>query len=532
MADPIITAEITGYSSASSTTVTSYFATQEFVSKAADTPAHLAFWARLKQPGRILRTIFDDGTTGGRSTTDFGLVTITNPDGALDSLLDYAYDSRQIKLRYGSTSLEYPSGWTEIFTGVAEQASYDLDVLEWRIRDRQLCLELPVQTVRFAGTNVGPAGYEGTADDIGGTEKPRGWGHVINVAPAPINEPRHVYGVNYDAAGAYAPVSQFAKIRDRTVDLSVGQDHATIASLSATSINSGAAETVLSSGIFRLGAAPQGQVTCDVVFGTTSAERTVAQVYRSILLDYGYATSEIASADIAALDTANAAEIGVYVAGPETVTNLLDIVARSAGAWWSHDRNGTARIVRLEQPASTPVATFKRFTVSTAAVKTDGDILQFDRVPLNDPGRGLPIWEAVVRYAFNNTIQTRDSTADANSSTGYKEYVSREYRNAVASASTVRVTHPLAVTFTTDTRLVNKTAAQTEADRLLTLFRVRRDRYKIRAWVDPVTSETIDLGDTVRLELPRFGLDSGKNFVVIGIESNYRRRKVTLDLWG
>ena len=41
-----------------------------------------------------------------------------------------------------------------------------------------------------------------------------------------------------------------------------------------------------------------------------------------------------------------------------------------------------------------------------------------------------------------------------------------------------------------------------------------------------------NMGNTVTVQLPRYGYNAGKNFVVIGTETNFGTDEITLDLWG
>jgi len=45
-------------------------------------------------------------------------------------------------------------------------------------------------------------------------------------------------------------------------------------------------------------------------------------------------------------------------------------------------------------------------------------------------------------------------------------------------------------------------------------------------------ASNLDLGDIVEIRVPRFDLNNGKLFVVIGMNENYRDGKTTLDLFG
>jgi hypothetical protein len=66
----------------------------------------------------------------------------------------------------------------------------------------------------------------------------------------------------------------------------------------------------------------------------------------------------------------------------------------------------------------------------------------------------------------------------------------------------------------------------------LTLYKTRRDMYEVTVRVDASTAALLDLGKVVTLQLPRFGLNSGKLFLITGITTNMRGYRFDLTLWG
>ena len=66
---------------------------------------------------------------------------------------------------------------------------------------------------------------------------------------------------------------------------------------------------------------------------------------------------------------------------------------------------------------------------------------------------------------------------------------------------------------------------------------MRRDRYRVTVRLSHDVISTVDLGNIVKLELDRFGLSSGKNFIVLGIRYRGVDEKdvgelIELDIWG
>ena len=96
---------------------------------------------------------------------------------------------------------------------------------------------------------------------------------------------------------------------------------------------------------------------------------------------------------------------------------------------------------------------------------------------------------------------------------------------------------PIAPELVRDTAIQDTTALATEANRILTLHKVRRDFTQAGVWLTQ-TRAAIDLGTQVRLVTNRLGYGAGRDFRVVGIDldsvtiAGARRSQLKLDLWG
>jgi len=79
------------------------------------------------------------------------------------------------------------------------------------------------------------------------------------------------------------------------------------------------------------------------------------------------------------------------------------------------------------------------------------------------------------------------------------------------------------------TLLATQTGAATVAARLIALYGVQRRRYRIsarrRGW-------QVSRGDTITIKYPRFGLESGRDFLVTSVERRLDTRSTELVVWG
>lgn len=90
-------------------------------------------------------------------------------------------------------------------------------------------------------------------------------------------------------------------------------------------------------------------------------------------------------------------------------------------------------------------------------------------------------------------------------------FASREYRTLTREDLNVQTKHPLSVELEFTSYVSSSTDAQTLGDQILNLRKVERD-----TWAVTVNRQnySVELGDTVRVVYPRFGLSGGKNFIV------------------
>lgn len=268
---------------------------------------------------------------------------------------------------------------------------------------------------------------------------------------------------------------------------------------------------------FRLGATPAGQITCDPVEGANAAARTAGQIYTKLLTRAGLTAY---AADVTALDTANSSELGFYQ-GPDETTyaDVIDEILGSVGASWYIDASGNFRAVQFTGPAATSVLSL-----------TENDILeQPERIVTADPGRGLPIWRATVRWGKNYTVQTSDLAAAV--TTDRRTFLAQEYRDAKDSDSAVQTAHLLAPEFVQESLMVAQANATTEATRLLTLRKTRKDRLRL---VVPLRDETLvaDLATTIAFTSDRVG--GTHRYVVLQADAvtDADPKRLELQVWG
>jgi hypothetical protein len=479
--------------------------------EAATAPDFYFFDGRIQQPANIKRECFRDGRTFGRTQIGYGEMVLVNNDGALDELLNYSFVGRRIVITLGTLLPNMASPvWTTILNGTMEQADLSWSKVTIRVRDKQLDLAKPLQETRYLGTG----GLEGTTD-LTSKPKPLVYGKVFNIAPPQIDTTRRIYQLHSGSA-----VVSVNAVYDRGLALPAGTAYTSQADMEANAPtgNQYRVWNDATAGCFiRIGYSPTGTITADVTQGAT---RTVGQLFNAILLKTGVPSLSISAADITALDAAVNYEVGVYVGFQQdrSTIDVLDELCASVGAWYGADATGIFRIGRIELPTGTEVATITRT-----------DIIGIERIASRDPGVGVPSWRIRVAHEKLYTVQT---DLGSNISDERKQYAASEYRRAQANDASVKTAIPLSPEMEFKTVLVNRSNAGSEAERLLAIYKQRRDVYQVTIRVDASTASVLDLGRIVKLEINRFGMSAGKKFLIIGITTNMRGYLYELTLWG
>lgn len=484
-----------------------------------DTPASTHYLGRIISPGNFQRSLFGDGKTYGEAQAGYGYVELNNADGGLDALIDYGFAGRQIRVKTLADTTAALATATTIFSGTVEQPEFDFDTVRFRIRDRMDRLRTPIQETLYAGTTIagGMNEAEGRPDDLQGKPKPLLFGKGFNIPAVAANAFDLIYQIH---DGALQSVDA---VRDQGVALTFAANYTTLALLRAASIPAGQYGTCLAAGLIRLGSTPAGQITVDATEGANSAARTAGQVTVRILTKIGLTSGDYSSSSITALDSSNSAEIGAWIG--TDVTDALSVIGRvlsSIGASIAPDANGVFEVARLVAPTGTPVAEYDE----TVIIK---DAAPIERIATGDDGSGVPCWRVFLKYKPMWEVQTGGDLA-ASVSAANAALWGTEYRQVSATDTGILTKYPEAPEMAFETLLISDSAAQTEANRLRDLYKVRRDYFRVS--IPAEVGRTHKLGDVIRLKIARFGLSSGKLFTVLGIINDFDDELIELEVWG
>lgn len=481
------------YDPAVAATRTLRYSDHGFVTRPDDDPPDAWYEPRLVTALNFERQLFSGGRLEGRSVPGFGTLSLNNADGGLDSLAAMAWDGRRVRVWLGGDDFRLAE-FGLVLDGAAEQVEFDDLLVTLRLRDLQARFESEVVRATYAGTG-GTEGREGLA----GRPRPLCFGRVFRV-PAVLVDPSALLYQVHDG-----PVAEMDAVHDRGLPLTK------VAGAPAA----GQFRSDPPTGCFTLGASPAGTVTADVRGDAAGGyvETAAALVRRIATTRAGFADpGELDGAAFAALDAAAPAPVGLFVEDEVPFVELLDAVVDAVGGHYGFDRAGRLTVGRVDEPAAVADAGFDA-----------AQILEIERVAV-----ARPVWRQKIGYGRYWRTLDPDAVAGAVGD-GPRADLAERFRYAVAEDPAIRERHLLAEEVVRDTALALAADAAAEATRRLALLGADRDAFRVRLKTQPFA---LDLGRTVRIRYPRYGLAVGRNLLVVGMVEDAAVNEVTLDLWG
>ncbi len=489
--------------------------------KPTDTPSNTHYEARVEDPGTFSVSMFAGGATGGVSEVGYGAVVLSNPDGDLDALRGYGF-GRTITIKslegFQPSAAAYSTATTR-FTGIVTHIEADFDLIRVYIRDELALLDRPFLEGRFAGTSTGATGIEGNTN-VEGLDKLGAFGAGLrNVTPVLANASNEIYAFGHTKAGATKALTTVAAVRNAgaTYTLS-GTNRTNLAAMEATAPTAAQADTCTSESLIRLNGSVTGAITVDFSVVADSAA-TAGQVVDAILTEHGYT---LETGTVTALDAKNSAVIAVLASQGESILQMCIRALESIGAYIIPSGTpGEYKLGRFEAPTGTAALDI----VERMILQDDG--YQIELLATDDADTGIPAYRVTASYDRNWTPQQPGELAGSVSQDNRAAF-KEEWRRVVAEDTAIKTTHPEAPEIEITTHLRDESAASTEATRRLTFL--KSDKTRLRVPLAATEAEGVDVGDKVTLTMPRFGLDSGKDFLVLGREDRFGEDTVILDI--
>ena len=458
------------------TTVPRYLSTVAYTTLPTDSPANRAYSPVVSGGVAFTETLpLDDS-----ATLSVGDIELNNDDGLLDSWLDDIWVNKPIRIYIGDVSW-VRADFRLIFTGIVDNInSRAANRLNISLRDKLQRLNTPVSETLLGGTTS-------NKDRL----IPLCFGEVHNVEPLLVDPATLKYKVHGSA------IERLIEVRDNGVPVSINES--------------------LIDGTFTLVAQQAGTITCSVQGDKpTTYSNRIADTITRLVTGYGKVSDRLTTADIdtaqfAAFNTAHPQPVGVYLNDRSNVIEVCQQLASSVGAQISMSREGLLRLLKITLPATgTPlVVTPSDYVAKSLEIKERVDVKAAIKVG----------------YCKNYTTQTGLNTGLPAS---HKDLFMQEYLSVTAKNQSVADTYKLNTEpVQTDTLLLTESDATAEANRLLTLWQQPRTVYKFVGYSHLLT---VPLGQALTLVSPRFGLSEGKTGIVVGIQSDWVSRRVTIEV--
>lgn len=504
-----------------------YFSSRSFTTVPGDSPANQFYDNRVFDPGTLTRSLFSSTSLRGRPSASSGDVELISADPGngetLDPMLGLGFGGQPLTIRTLQLGQKLLSLSFTLFKGRSKRIASDrpLQRVLLQIRERFADLDLPLLSTRFAGTTVASAATaEGNAD-LKGKIKPRAYGTVRNVPLQPANIYDRIYLASLPGGTAINSIAVFDGAKALTP--ATVPNYATIAALRAATtgiagsgadIEAGEYATCLAAGVIRVAGFPEFDFTADVTVGATAADRTAAQVVLDILTDFGMSGVDWVAGTFTILDGLNDAEVGIYIDDERTALEAVCEILDSINGWLRPNRDATLMVGQFGEPEANPALVFN----------LESDVIGDSLI------RGEseePVWQIVLEYARNYNV----STVFAGAATDDRRTFSgNEFRTVIAEDASVKTQFADARTLTVRTLLVSEADAQAEADRQLDLLKVLRDRYTVSLPLD--LAWYAEPGMSIKLVSERMGWGSGKSFVIMSRADEFKKKLVTLEIWG
>ena len=491
------------------------------VTEPGDSPPNLNILSRMSKGFEFSSEISNPSIPRAVSNNSFGSISLINEDGELDDIVGRVWEGTNLTLKIGG---KYNVGWKEetkipfwdyfeIIKTVVTSVDWNQSSINLSLANRGINeMSRNIQSVLFEGDG----GLEG-GDNIGGKPRPLCFGHVINLSPVLVDELNLIYQI-HDGS-----IEEVLDVRDSGITLLFNKNVEDIEA-EDSSLQNGYYNKSLSTGYIKLSSPPEGTVTADVKgYNSEGYIYTAGDIISTIASQYTDLddNTEIDHDSISGADQDR--NMGFYTKNESIkVSNVFDFLVKGINAFWCFNRLGQLCMGRYLTPEDEPpVRNIK-----------ERDILDknIEREPTPPP-----VWRCTVRYARSWEVQEGNKIAASLRESDEPDDVRRsslygeEYRQVVAQDDFVLQNYPNAREIIIDTALIEESDAQQEANDRFDRDKRVRDIHRV-SLVDTIL--VYELGEVISLSFSRYGLNNGRNFIVLGYREDSSEKITEVTLYG
>jgi hypothetical protein len=495
---------VTGALDARGADALTHFATEDFTTSPLDpVEANRWFDGRIQDAGTVSRALSLTALDAAAIAIEQGRMTLNNADGRLDSLPDRSDiqgAEAVLAVARRGTRLD---GWTVVSTGRVQGVDINETEAEFSFVGADYRFSEEYSTSTYAGTGdaEGPA-------TLADTSKPILIGRCYNVTPVLVNPLTYVFQVSSQ------PLAAVTAVRFGGAPFTATVDYATYALLNATSVATGFYATCRAEGLIKVGLSAGGlangfTVTVDAESALVTAPEIAFWLAEQARVQLDVDVNLTA---FLALQPEFANYVyGNYLTAAVTWRALLDDVMTCMNAYWGVDRLGaiTCGWFDVPDPSAPDIVDLG-----------EADILSIDRLALPS-GFEWPHSMRTIKFGRNWSVLSTTAAIVNN------PRLSQEWRRLVARPESAPRTAVAADPV--EVNLQNIEAVEDLGNRLMRQHGALRVMYSVTV---PIARVLLGELTQVRVTYPRFGLDTGRVFIVMATLENYDARQATLTLWG
>lgn len=457
-------------------------------------------------PGKLLPFNFGarlfEGLDPGQRSPNEGVISLIDPDGGLDNLINRIWDGTPITLKRGTRSTMFKD-WPIVGRFRSSGLVRDLDQKQIQLRTVAWLLDGQLHDETYAGTG----GVEGISD-LTGRKKPWALGYNFQIEPILLSPSDQIFQWSKSSS------VQLIELRHGGVSIVIDADYADYATLAAATIPSGKCATCLANSLVRPNLVLQFAIRVDVIGDGDTADGhgpplTRAAIARRVVTTSGENrlddATEIDDDAFVRMDTLHPAPVGWYFDGDFTKATALDrILVGVMGFWRVRPADGQLTIGWLEKPET-------QVPVATIAGGND-DVGKPRLVATAGPRRGTR-----VSFRWNWSPQPdRSSLAGAVSLDDAGLYA-RPCSYGQDLEPSIATTYPTGPLVTVDySGYRDESDAVAEAAREQAVFRIVRNRWARDLQIDPFSDI---LGSPVRIANDPLNNDGTATQLVVAVEA-------------
>lgn len=442
--------------------------------------------------------------TGGVPNIGIGDIEVNNPGvdstytgfqkGLRDGWLNHIWANKQVVIKIGDLRWNESDFFT-IFTGLVKdvnsknRTSLNFILVDNMQRQNVAITETVLSTTAGSSNNQQPV--------------PLTFGECFNVTPAALG----VVSGYYTYQVHNGPIQEIIEVRDNGAPVTLLGNTVT---------------DLLSEGKFQLARSPVGTITCSVRGATVSStyQSKIAEIIKNILVNYGRTLVEntyINTTNFTGFDTNTPANVGIYINDRQNVLEVCSRLANSIGAVLVLGLDGKFKLTQLKS----------NYTYGTGTHTVTPTDMEPNSFTIREK---VDVQTAVkLGYCKNWTVQSSGLAGgipQSNLMIFSRDYYYINKTDTTLIGSTYYNQSPQPPV--RETLLTNTAQADTECQRLLDLYKTPRYVYTCTFYSHLLT---VELGDTINIKYPRFGLETGKTGTIVEINRDWLKGRVTLGIF-